>query len=493
VNFLDLPYIKKGAVEDREYQMNLAQQAATENCIVVLPTGLGKTTVALRVISEYLRNAEAGVLFLAPTRVLVSQHYEFLKNMMTIQDISVVTGSDVIKKRSKLWNNSIVCATPEITRNDLNRSLISPSQFGLAIFDEVHRTVGDYAYSTIAEKLVSANTKILGMTATLPDEIDKATEIMKILRIQNVAKRDESSPDVLPYIQQTRTRQVKVQLTPEMNEIRTHIKAAQELRYADLRSAGVKLGTKPTLTDLLEARQYVLTRAKYAAKPLFTAIRITYALNMFEIHGVTTFLKFCERTAQKGGAGTKELLEFDPNFTAALRGAKKMQAAGEEHPKIRELYKIVKNIPGKMLIFSSYRDSLEVIRKSLERIGVPAVVLVGQAGETGLKKREQIEVVEKFRSGEYRVLLATRVGEEGLDIAEVNDVIFYDNVPSSIRYIQRRGRTGRKQSGNLTVLIAAGTMDEVYNIISKRKIKKTKDMADSLGKSVPPSGLDTYM
>ncbi len=492
MNFLDLPYVKKGIVEDREYQMSLAKQAAKGNCIVVLPTGLGKTTVALRVIAEYLRNAEAGVLFLAPTKVLVSQHCEFLKGTMTIQDISMVTGEDTVKGRTKLWNNSIVCATPEITRNDLNRSLILPSQFGLAVFDEVHRTVGDYAYSAIAAKLVSANTKLLGITATLPDDIGKATEIMKMLRIQSVARRDESSPDVSPYIQQTNTVPVKVHLTPEMNEIRTHIKAALELRYATLRAEGIRIGVRPSLTDLLGARQHVLARARHAAKPLFTAIRITYALNMFEIHGATTFMRFCKRVEKKGGAGTKELLEVDPHFTAAIRGAKRMQEAGEEHPKIHKLCEIVKGISGKMLIFSSYRDSLDVIRQSLEGIGVQAGVLVGQAGETGLKKKKQIEVVEKFRSGEYRVLLATRVGEEGLDIAEVNDVIFYDNVPSSIRYIQRRGRTGRKQAGNLTVLIAKGTMDEVYNIIGRRKVTKTKNMAANLENAVQSGGLDAY-
>ena len=108
--------------------------------------------------------------------------------------------------------------------------------------------------------------------------------------------------------------------------------------------------------------------------------------------------------------------------------------------------------------------------------------MIGKAGDTGLKQKKQIEVVQKFRDGEFQVLVATRVGEEGLDIAEVNQVIFYDNVPSSIRFIQRRGRTGRKDTGKLVVLIAKNTIDETYYWIGKRKIKAAKSMGSKMTK-----------
>ena len=74
--FVEKKYVKKNSIEKRDYQINLATQAIKENCIVVLPTGLGKTAVALHVIAEYLAKGTGGVLFLAPTRVLVNQHYE---------------------------------------------------------------------------------------------------------------------------------------------------------------------------------------------------------------------------------------------------------------------------------------------------------------------------------------------------------------------------------------------------------------------------------
>ena len=79
IEYIEKKYIQKNSVEKRDYQINLANQAMNENCVVVLPTGLGKTTIALHVIAKYLSQESLGILFLAPTRVLVNQHFDFLK------------------------------------------------------------------------------------------------------------------------------------------------------------------------------------------------------------------------------------------------------------------------------------------------------------------------------------------------------------------------------------------------------------------------------
>jgi Fanconi anemia group M protein len=128
-------------------------------------------------------------------------------------------------------------------------------------------------------------------------------------------------------------------------------------------------------------------------------------------------------------------------------------------------------------------------------MGVSAGFLIGKAGETGLKQKEQIDTVQKFRDGFYSVLIATRVGEEGLDISEVNNVIFFDNVPSSIRFVQRKGRTGRKSVGKLTVLIAKDTIDEAYYWVGQRKIKAAQGMGAKLTKDLQnqeKTALDAY-
>lgn len=491
-------YIKPNSIEFRQYQAALAEQAKKENCLVVLPTGLGKTAVALQVIAEFLSKGSGGVLFLAPTRVLANQHYEFLKNNLTLEDIALLTGEDTLTKRKKLWANSVICATPEITKNDLERQIVSAEQFSLVIFDEAHRTVGDYAYSWIAQKFAGTNTRIMGMTATLPSEKEKATEIITTLRIASVAQRNEQSPDVKPYIQHTTTEWVKVDLPPEMKEIQAYLRKALQVQYNELQRCGLRLSATVSLSQLLRARDFVLRQNRRAAKPLFTAIRLHYALNILESHGVTSFLRFCERTREKKGAGIKDLFENDSNFLRALACAKDAQKKGIEHSKIPKLAELIKSTPQKSIVFTSYRDSVEIIHDSLLKLGIPAGFLIGKAGETGLKQKEQIETVQKFRDGEYSVLIATRVGEEGLDISEVNHVIFFDNVPSSIRFIQRKGRTGRKSIGKLTVLIAKDTIDEAYYWVGQRKIKAAQNMGERLTmdlqkqQEMPKSMLDAY-
>ena len=499
--YIEKKYVQKNSIEKRDYQVNLANQAIKENCIVVLPTGLGKTAIALNVIAEYLSKGTGGALFLAPTRVLVHQHYEFLKANLTLDDISLITGEDPIQKRTKLWSNSVICATPEITRNDLDRQIVSPEQFNLVVFDEVHRTVGDYAYSGIAERFENSSARLIGMTATLPSEKEKATEILTRLRISSIAERTEDSPDVKPYIQETNTEWIYVELPPELKSIQTLLKLALDERYDTLRKNGIRLAEQKSLSALIRIRQFVLNRNRRSAKPLFTAIRIHYALNILEAHGITPFLKYYERARKKKGAGVKELFEVDPNFTRAVHLAKEAQSRGIEHSKIPKLKEILESVPGKALIFTSYRDSVDLIFNKLTEMGVSAGILIGKAGETGLKQKEQIEAVQKFRDGIFQVLVATRVGEEGLDIAEVNQVIFYDNVPSSIRFIQRRGRTGRKDTGKLVVLIAKNTIDETYYWIGKRKMSAAKSMGDNMTKvleknqGIEPekTGLDAFL
>ena len=500
IEYIEKKYIQNNSVEKRDYQINLANQAMNENCVVVLPTGLGKTTIALHVIAEYLSRESVGILFLAPTRVLVNQHFEFLKQNLTIDDITLITGEDNVEKRTELWNSRIICATPEVVRNDLNRKIITSQQFSLVIFDEVHRTTGDYAYSSIAEYFENSNTRLLGMTATLPSEQEKATEILTRLRISSVAERTEISPDVKPYIKETNTEWINVELPPELQSIQKLLKSALNERYDLLQKNGLPLNNQQSLSALLRLRPFVLSKSRKSAKPLFSGIRIHYALNILEAHGITPFLQFCKRAQAKKGVGVKDLFEIDPNFTKALSLAKEAKSNGIEHSKIPKLKEILDSVPGKALIFTSYRDSVDMIHTQLNDMGISAGILIGKAGDTGLKQKKQIEVVQKFRDGEFQVLVATRVGEEGLDIAEVNQVIFYDNVPSSIRFIQRRGRTGRKDTGKLVVLIAKDTIDETYYWIGKRKISAAKSMGSKmtkvLEKNKDPSvktGLDAFI
>ena len=167
------------------------------------------------------------------------------------------------------------------------------------------RTVGDYAYSGIAQRFEDSNARIVGMTATLPSEKEKATEILTRLKIASVAERTEESLDVKPYTQETNTEWINVELPDELKAIQTLLKLSLNQRYDALRENGIKLASQQSLSALLRIRQFVLNTNRRSAKPLFTAIRIHYALTMLEVHGITPFLKFCDRAQAKKGIGVK--------------------------------------------------------------------------------------------------------------------------------------------------------------------------------------------
>lgn len=487
--------IKDVSVEKRDYQVSLANTALETNTLVVLPTGLGKTTIALLIIAETLTKSKKGCLFLAPTRILVHQHYTSLQNFLDIVDISMVTGESIESKRGEAWDNSVICATPQITLNDLERGIIKPQDFSLVIFDEAHRAIGGYAYVGIANLLKEHNPRIVGMTATIPSDKEKANEIVNNLGIKKLAMKDETSDDVRPYVQETKVEWVYVELPAVLKQIRSHIVAALEARMRELVQKGVIRNIKASRSELIRAMDYVFQVNRGAAKALYTAIRISHALNSLDTQGVTSFLKFCERLEAKRGIGIKELL-LDPNFKAAYELARAAESANIEHPKVDKLKEMLSGVEGKILVFTSYRDSVEVLHAKLKEAGFSVGYLIGKAGERGLKQGEQVETVNKFREGEYSILVATQVGEEGLDISECNLVVFYDNVPSAIRFVQRKGRTGRRAPGRVVVLVTKDTLDEAYYWISKRKVKESKRMVGRMNTMIEKgkkSTLDKFM
>jgi len=128
-----------------------------------------------------------------------------------------------------------------------------------------------------------------------------------------------------------------------------------------------------------------------------------------------------------------------------------------------------------MIIFTQFRETATTISKKLnELVNINAKIFVGQAKKagTGLNQKEQKKIIEEFSAGEINCLVSTSIGEEGLDIPEVNTVIFYEPIPSAIRSIQRTGRTARLMEGKLIILITKGTRDETSYYVSRSREKK---------------------
>jgi Fanconi anemia group M protein len=199
------------------------------------------------------------------------------------------------------------------------------------------------------------------------------------------------------------------------------------------------------------------------------AVAILHALEMIETQGASPLLRYLEKLdsrPDKGKAITS--LVKDPKWLKVREEAGKL--ASIPHPKITAMLSIVKrqlgkNPRSKVIIFTQYRDTIEDIMRALQGAGPSAHRFVGQSdrtGSEGMDQETQSLTLEQFRKGEFNVLVSSSIGEEGLHVPDVDLVVFYEAVPSEIRYIQRRGRTGRTTEGRVVILLAEGTVDESY-------------------------------
>ena len=225
-NYIKLPNIKSNKIEYREYQINIANSSYKKNTLVVLPTGLGKTIISLILISKILEelNSEEKILFLAPTKPLVIQHAQFIKENLEIDNelIVIFTGEISPKERNKLWNRSkIIISTPQVIENDILSKRIDLHNVSFIIFDEAHHASGKYSYVFISEMFQkqSIQPKILGMTASPGKDILKIREICRNLNINHIEIRTKYDKDVKPYIHDLKIIWKEVTLPFEFNNI----------------------------------------------------------------------------------------------------------------------------------------------------------------------------------------------------------------------------------------------------------------------------------
>lgn len=507
--YINHPYLKENSIEQRLYQETITASCVEQNSLVVLPTGLGKTLIAGMVTAFRLQMFfDAFVIFLAPTRPLVLQHAETFKSILNVDEKEVVvfTGEVLPEERIEKWRNAkVVLATPQIVENDIITSRVDLKKCVLLILDEAHRAVGNYSYVFVAEQYLKQANKpvILGLTASPGVQKEKIEEICKNLGIKNIEVRTEKSPDVVPYVKEIKMDWVLVSLPPSILEIKKFLENSLVKRLKTLKEKGfiesynIKTISRKQLiliqNQLAKERQTQPEAFELMAK-VAAAIRITHALELLETQGLEAlqsfFYKLEERSKISGSPkGIKELL-IDNEIDTARTKIKNLIESHVKHPKIEKMLQIVKEqlsekMNSRIIIFTQYRDSATKLNETLQGEDYRVERFVGQAdkiGDKGLSQKQQAEIIEKFKQGVYNILVATSVAEEGLDISECDLVIFYDAVPSAIRYIQRRGRTGRKRPGRVALLITKGTRDEAYYWSAKKKEREMKSTIKVIAK-----------
>lgn len=510
-HYIDHPLIKSNAIEARLYQQVLAADVLKKgNTMIVAPTALGKTIVATLVAADRLEKVKnSKILVLAPSKPLAIQHESTFKEFLTVP-CSSITGAVKTDERVKRWEESqIICATPQTVESDLLKGRYSLKDVSLVVFDECHHGVGSYSYVYLASRYVKESkfNLILGLTASPGSDKEKIKEVCDNLYIQSIVVKTEEDNDVRPYFKPVAIDWVRVKMSSELEKIKTHVDKALKIRLKGLKNMGIIRTVSVNKLDILKARgrvQSAIARSVNPKKECFQAISILSAViniqhsqELIETQGVVTFNKYVARLRKKKTKAAKSLIQ-DPNFGKAIYLAREAEKHGLEHPKLKKVTDIIKKELGqngqtklqsdryvkdadqkssKIMVFTQYRDSLEMIHQKLEKEGIKSAKFFGQAsrdGEKGLTQKEQKEIIKAFKIGEYDVLLSTSVAEEGIDIPAVDLVILYEPVPSEVRMIQRRGRTGRKRSGRVKVLITNGTRDEGYYWASVNKERRMK-------------------
>ncbi len=503
----------------RLYQQTIFSTATQKNTLVVLPTGLGKTAIAVMLAIKRLNDfPNSKVLMLSPTRPLAEQHLASFKKHTTLDEnqMAVFTGFMSPKKREKLWKNlRIISSTPQGLENDIISGKIDLKEVNLIIFDEAHRAVGDYSYGFIAKTYdkKAAFPRILALTASPGSSVEKIKEVCKNLFIEAVEIRSELDPDVKPYVKRIDIEWIPVQLSPDLLQIRKYLVDCFNSKIEAVNRKGFigKISTGISKKDLLEIQAQLHAslssgekdfQAMQAVSLLAEAMKVQHAIELLETQGISQltqyFNKLDEASKNTKVKAVKRLM-VDLNFRSAVAKTKILYENGIEHPKIEKLNEIIarevsnkKDI--KIIIFTQYRDSATKIISELKTIPeVSANIFVGQMKkkDTGMNQKEQKLILEKFSAGEFNTLIATSVGEEGLDIPQVDLVVFYEPIPSAIRTIQRRGRTGRQQHGKVVVLVTKNTRDEAYRWSAFHKEKKMRHTLEDIRKALNLEGLQS--
>ncbi len=499
VTFIDHPRIAPDTIERRAYQDELVETAGKGHTLVCLPTGLGKTTVSLRITAERLTDQTEKALFLAPTKPLVEQHAAFYRDALTLPDEEVVvfTGEVSPDQRASQWTDArIVIATPQVIENDLIGNRISLEDVVHLTFDECHRATGEYAYNFIAERYHDTATRplVTGMSASPGGSKEAILTVCRNLGIEEIAVATEEDPAVDAYTYDTDLEWETVTLPEEIREIRDRLKEVIADRLEELQAMDVARTTDPELSqrelDRMRGKLQSLINAGnqdgYQGMSLHAEVmKLKRALEVAETQSVESLRRYLRRQEESarssGGSKASERMVSDPR----VRRAKELAEAYEDlHPKFAQTRILAARTLGigdgeRIIVFTESRDTAEILTEFLDD-SFDARRFVGQGdrdGSDGMTQREQQDTLDAFRRNEFDVLVSTSVAEEGLDVPEVDLVIFFEPVPTAIRAIQRRGRTGRHAPGKVVVLMAEDTRDEAYFWISRRR---EEEMADEL-------------
>jgi len=470
--------------EPRTYQTSICKTIDKNNTLVVLPTGLGKTKVAIIATIERLNKFPGTkALILAPTKPLVNQIYEEYKNCSEVELITSLNGTIAPVKRKTLFEQAdIIVATPQTIQSDLQNNRISLEKVSLLVIDEAHRSRDNYANTIVTKRYLeeAKNERILALTASPGGTRKKIKEICENLNIEKVEIRTDDHEEVKPYVQKKEITWIDVQLPEEFKEALNLMQSVYISTVSRLKAYGL---TKPTnivnKKDLLMFQIRMQNEIRYGNKAAFQkisvvaqCIKLMHAIELLETQGATSLNSYFKKLKSETSKAAKNILN-NASIEKAIKMVDKLVENKTQHPKVEKVKELVKEQIAKksdssIMIFANFRFMVnELVNQLNEMDNINAVKLIGQ--KEGLTQKEQINAIREFEDGTYNCIVATSIGEEGLSLEAADLAVFYEPVASEIRTIQRTGRVGRTKEGKVVALIAKGTRDEAYYWAAKRK------------------------
>lgn len=490
--------LRADRIQEREYQVKLAEEASHANSLLVLPTGLGKTVVACYVIAARLSDSDGRALILAPSRPLADQHRATFGKFLDAGPVALLTGNETPRRRAGIWNSRrIISATPQTAVNDANAGIV-PHDLAVVVFDEAHRAVGDYAYVPFAAWLRRhcPDALVLGLTASPGHEIEHIEEVCRNLGIRQVLIRTREDPDVAPYVEKVEVDWIEVQPSEVITKTTDLLTKFLDERLNALRKYGFlrdRKNTQVRMADLQSVAGQIFARRKggdrkpylfQASRQLSLARMGMHAANTVQREGVDPFRKFVTPKGKEGRTKLDASFVNDAHVARAIKLAAKWK--GLSHPKLEPLAALLREnaLPGrKVIVFAELRDTVDYLVELARKEGLAAERFTGQGtreGRKGMTQKEQRAVLERFAAAQFPVMVGTSIAEEGLDIPQVDLVVFFEPVASDIRLIQRSGRTGRDAPGRVVILSTNRSLDERYLWSGLKREKRMKRLVRKL-------------
>ncbi|KAL6427471.1 hypothetical protein ACFW04_008766 [Cataglyphis niger] len=508
----------------RQYQYNIVKSALYQNTLVCLPTGLGKTFIAAVVMYNFWRWYPFGkIVFLAPTKPLVAQQIDACYEVMGIPSVDMIelTGAVIQKNREIAWSKKrIIFATPQVFHNDLEKAIVPSHLVKCVVVDEAHKALGKHSYCECIRILYTQNQyfRILALSATPGNKIDNVHEIIQNLRISHLELRDETSIDIMPYVNKRKVDIILVPLSHELAVFKDryivimdrHVKFLRQCNILGTQTANISKGRIFHLLKEFKAKMDKSGNYGQIMKILNILLTMYHAYELMIRHGLRAFCKFYETHSDKfwmhNENQLKDLLHdigtYLGPFPDILPNGHVPEISADlvfGHNKFHKLKELLEHHfkckndrqDTRAIVFVEYRDIVNEVYILLLK-SKPVIrpqMFVGQASQ---KQKQQIKALEDFRSNRVNVLISTSIGEEGLDVGEVDLIICFDvSQHSPIRLVQRMGRTGRKRDGHIIVLVTDGKEHEnLKSTLSKRdslnnKILNTSNIFSSLNENNP--------